>query len=548
MSGVVRNLVVRAGIDLSDYEKGLNNMQKALNKQAKKLEAFGKTMTATFTAPVAAITALSAKTIQYADDLATTAAQIGMTAEELQRWQYIAKQTDVSNEALTKGFVKFRGAVGDALLGRTNKSTEALQALGFTLDQLNKMSPEEQFERTVKALSKMQNETLQAAYANDIFGERLANDLIPLFKAGGDAVDQYTKEFQKVGYLTNEQVDKLAKFDNEMNRVKQSIAVVAAQLGTAFLPLMEQLVYILNVTLIPIMQTLTNLFNAIPGPIQTMVSTVLLLLAAIGPIVLIYAKWIKLKASLIPLYKIATAAQAKSTVATTAETTAQSANNVAKSVGMFTMLKTITIYGITKAALVAQTIALKAVTVAQWLFNAAMNANPITLIIIAIIALVAGFVLLWKKCEGFRNFFVSMWETYISIVKFAVNSIITFINGYLNVWKFMINSTIDLTNKLIGSLNKVPGVKIPLIPTLSADSLQIPKLAKGGIAYGNTIANVGEYAGARNNPEVIAPLDKLQSIIGDTRRDMTIITEWDGEVVSKKVVKYVPGITRLKGV
>lgn len=39
-------------------------------------------------------------------------------------------------------------------------------------------------------------------------------------------------------------------------------------------------------------------------------------------------------------------------------------------------------------------------------------------------------------------------------------------------------------------------------------------LADGGIAYGNTAVQVGEYAGVRSNPEVIAPLDKLQSMVG----------------------------------
>jgi hypothetical protein len=38
--------------------------------------------------------------------------------------------------------------------------------------------------------------------------------------------------------------------------------------------------------------------------------------------------------------------------------------------------------------------------------------------------------------------------------------------------------------------------------------------ADGGIVYGPTMGLVGEYAGARSNPEVIAPLNKLQSIIG----------------------------------
>lgn len=41
----------------------------------------------------------------------------------------------------------------------------------------------------------------------------------------------------------------------------------------------------------------------------------------------------------------------------------------------------------------------------------------------------------------------------------------------------------------------------------------IPMLAEGGVATGPTLAMVGEYAGASGNPEVIAPLDKLRSLI-----------------------------------
>jgi hypothetical protein len=40
--------------------------------------------------------------------------------------------------------------------------------------------------------------------------------------------------------------------------------------------------------------------------------------------------------------------------------------------------------------------------------------------------------------------------------------------------------------------------------------------ADGGIVNGPVNALVGEYAGARSNPEVIAPLDKLKSMLGDS--------------------------------
>ncbi len=50
-------------------------------------------------------------------------------------------------------------------------------------------------------------------------------------------------------------------------------------------------------------------------------------------------------------------------------------------------------------------------TAAQWALNLAMSANPITLIIIGIVALIAVFALLWNKCESFRNFFIYLWQS-----------------------------------------------------------------------------------------------------------------------------------------
>ena len=41
-----------------------------------------------------------------------------------------------------------------------------------------------------------------------------------------------------------------------------------------------------------------------------------------------------------------------------------------------------------------------------------------------------------------------------------------------------------------------------------------PTLAGGGLAYGPTLAMVGDNAGARSDPEVIAPLSKLSGMMG----------------------------------
>lgn len=65
--------------------------------------------------------------------------------------------------------------------------------------------------------------------------------------------------------------------------------------------------------------------------------------------------------------------------------------------------------------------------------------------------------------------------------------------------------------------SSIPFVGIALglagIAAIVAAMMSLPKFAAGGIAYGPTLGLMGEYAGASNNPEVIAPLNKLRSLL-----------------------------------
>ncbi|HSL51989.1 MAG TPA: phage tail tape measure protein [Candidatus Deferrimicrobiaceae bacterium] len=56
----------------------------------------------------------------------------------------------------------------------------------------------------------------------------------------------------------------------------------------------------------------------------------------------------------------------------------------------------------------------KIATAAQWLWNIALSANPIGLVILAIAALVGGFIWLWNNVEGFRNFFIGVGEALVT--------------------------------------------------------------------------------------------------------------------------------------
>jgi len=43
-------------------------------------------------------------------------------------------------------------------------------------------------------------------------------------------------------------------------------------------------------------------------------------------------------------------------------------------------------------------------------------------------------------------------------------------------------------------------------------------MADGGIAYGPTVAQIGDTRGPRSDPEVVAPLSNLMGMLGFNRR------------------------------
>jgi hypothetical protein len=59
------------------------------------------------------------------------------------------------------------------------------------------------------------------------------------------------------------------------------------------------------------------------------------------------------------------------------------------------------------------------------------------------------------------------------------------------------------------------GIALVAIGTAIKNGIAAPKLAEGGLAFGPTMATVGDNRNARVDPEVIAPLSKLKSMMGD---------------------------------
>lgn len=165
-----------------------------------------------------------------------------------------------------------------------------------------------------------------------------------------------------------------------------------------------------------------------------------------------------------------------------------------------------------KVAMVASTVAIKATAAAQWLLNAAMNANPIGLVIAAITALVAAFVILWNKSAAFRDFWMSLWNGITAAFKTTVNAVIYGLNGI-----------IDGVNYVIRALDKIHFDIPDWVPLIGGQSYgidipeasHIPYLASGGIIDKATLAVLGEAG-----KEAVVPLERNTAWIKSLAQDL----------------------------
>ena len=126
-----------------------------------------------------------------------------------------------------------------------------------------------------------------------------------------------------------------------------------------------------------------------------------------------------------------------STGAITAETTATTANTMAKNVGIGTALRHTAATVASRVAMVAAAAATAAVTAAQWLLNAAMAANPIGLVILAIAALVAAFVLLGGKLSWLTDAFGDAWDwikNATTVAWNAIKSVLSAVWSWITAW------------------------------------------------------------------------------------------------------------------
>lgn len=293
----------------------LENISKSFTDFGSKVESVGNSLLGISTAAGAAavgILAAGKSAAASGAELDDMAQQAQMSAEKIQELSYVAMQTGVDQTYLQKAIIKTRSVFADLATGTENTATAALEKLNITANSF--ADSDEAFDGIISALSQVEDATLQASIANEIFGDRLANELLPYINAGDEAIQQFKEEFAAIPSLTNEQIAALAELDDSFNRLTTTLEYQKMQLGVALIPLWESLIEILDNSIIPAIEKAVEWFSSLSTGQQQALLAALALVAGLAPLLIIIGKVSTGIGALIKLFGSMTAATAATTL------------------------------------------------------------------------------------------------------------------------------------------------------------------------------------------------------------------------------------------
>lgn len=187
----------------NDLTKSLGGVSGAFNTAIKDVATFNGALASI--ASVGGIALLAKNAIDAADRFDELSERLGVSAEELQKFQYAAKLGGVEAEQLETAITKLNSGIAEGNLPYKNTS----DALLDIADRVKNAS----------------NNIERASIVNDAFGNKLGAKLIPFLIKGSDGIRLMGQEAEKLGLVFSDQTTKAAaEFNDQLDVLGMSIS------------------------------------------------------------------------------------------------------------------------------------------------------------------------------------------------------------------------------------------------------------------------------------------------------------------------------------
>lgn len=185
------------------------------------------------------------KAMAWADELEATAQKLGLTVEQVQAYDFVAKESGVSTDAMRSSLENLNVALGkvqdNLARGKTSLQAKAFAALELSpADLKNFQDAADLLPVIADRITKVRTAAEQAAIAKNLG----LTELLPLLKQGGEAIRGMTTDAERLGGVMDAQmVRRLAEANHQVAALSQ---VIDTQMKEAFADLAPAIVTVVK--------------------------------------------------------------------------------------------------------------------------------------------------------------------------------------------------------------------------------------------------------------------------------------------------------------
>lgn len=237
------NLFATLTLDNSEYEKKLAQSQKSAGSFSSKVGTAFKTgarAVAGFVTGVAAVGAaiggLVLKMVDAGSEIDDNAQKIGFSTEAYQYWALVMQRIGTDASTLSTA-IRNMTTFTENLANGQGEALLTLQKLGIGYEEFMAMSPEEQFYTLIDALQGMTDETEKTQIAQEIFGNRVYQELLPLINMEQGSLEALRDEFESLGLImSDDMVKSIAAVGDKLDNLGNLFKVMGLNIAVDFLP------------------------------------------------------------------------------------------------------------------------------------------------------------------------------------------------------------------------------------------------------------------------------------------------------------------------